>query len=146
MSISKQLKLASSIGIALSLISHVAEVKADDTCFELSRNGKWWSKTPEQVCVSSDVTPAKITFRIVEVGQPRDVAAFTLDLISRAKCIDCNKDVFAISNPSNSLFNDFRLVFSGKRDQDLNESGKLTIGNVKYFYRLKRAPVKPPSP
>src|SRR4051812_3433434 len=73
-------------------------------CFELSKDGKAWSKTPEQICVGAGDKNVEIK---LETGMPTptDVAVFHLDLKTRVRCADCNKDVFALLNPENSIFN-----------------------------------------
>jgi hypothetical protein len=108
------------------------------TCFELSKDGKAWSRTPEQLCVGTGDKAVEIK---LQTGMPTatTVATFTLDLKTRAKCIDCNKDVFALTNPENSVFNQLSITFNGKRDvkNPGTESGTLTIGKTKFFYRKK---------
>lgn len=108
------------------------------TCFELSLDGKTWSKTPERLCITSGVGTAEIR---LESGMPtaKQVAVFHLDLTRRAKCIDCNKDRFALSNPSNSVFNALEIVFDGKRDVRAGtETGTVSIGKTTFHYRKRR--------
>jgi len=113
-------------------------VASGPTCFELSKDGKLWSRTPEQLCVGTGDKAVEIK---LQTGMPTatTVASFTLDLKTRAKCIDCNKDVFALTNPENSVFNQLAITFNGKRDPKApgTESGTLTIGKTKFFYRKK---------
>jgi hypothetical protein len=108
------------------------------TCFELSKDGKLWSRTPEQLCIGSGDKAVEIK---LQTGMPTatTVASFTLDRTTRAKCIDCNRDVYSISNPQNSVFNQLAITFHGKRDPKApgTESGTLTIGKTKFFYRKK---------
>jgi hypothetical protein len=108
------------------------------TCFELSKDGKLWSRTPEQLCVGTGDKAIEIK---LTTGMPTatTVASFTLDRTVRAKCIDCNKDVYALSNPENSVFNQLAITFNGKRDPKApgTETGTLTIGKTKFFYRKK---------
>jgi hypothetical protein len=108
------------------------------TCFELSKDGKLWSRTPEQLCIGSGDKAIEIK---LQTGMPTatTVASFTLDRTTRAKCIDCNKDVYSLSNPENSVFNQLAITFNGKRDPKApgTESGTLTIGKTKFFYRKK---------
>lgn len=105
------------------------------TCFQLSRDGKAWSRTPERLCIGPGTTNVEIK---LQTGMPTatDVATFRFDLKTRAKCIDCNKDVFALLNPENSVFNTLAITFDGKRDVKAGtEAGTLTIGKTKFFYR-----------
>ena len=108
------------------------------TCFELSANGKTWSRTPERLCVGSGDKNVEIKLQ-TGMPTPTDVAVFHLDLKTRAKCIDCNKDVFALLNPENSVFNNLAISFNGKRDVKAGtETGTLTIGKTKFFYRASK--------
>jgi hypothetical protein len=105
------------------------------TCFELSSNGKTWSRTPERLCVGSGDKNVEIKLQ-TGMPTPVTVAVFHLDLKTRVKCVDCNKDVFALTNPENSVFNALALSFNGKRDVKAGtETGTLTIGKTKFFYR-----------
>ncbi len=112
---------------------------ASPTCFELSKDGKLWSKTPELLCVGSGDKNVEIKLTTGMPPNPTTVATFMLDLKTRAKCIDCNKDVFALTNPENSVFNQLQITFNGKRDvkNPGTESGTVTIGKTKFFYRKK---------
>lgn len=107
-----------------------------ESCFELSRDGKLWSRTPEQLCIGAGDKAVAIKLT-TGMPTPQTVATFTLDLTARARCIDCNKDVFSLSNPENSVFNQLAIKFNGKRDAKApgKESGTLTIGATKFFYR-----------
>jgi len=106
-----------------------------DACFELSPNGKTWSRTPERLCIGSG--DKNVAIRLT-TGMPTatEVAVFHLDRKERARCLDCNKDVYALLNPENSVFNALAITFNGKRDVKAGtESGTLTIGKTKFFYR-----------
>jgi hypothetical protein len=137
---------------ALCLVSTAAF--ADDSCFELSKDGKTWSKTPELLCVSQ-VKDADYTLSL-KTGMPgsqQEVVTLHLNLTLRAKCIDCNKDTFALANPTNSIINQLSVTFDGKRDaKTMEEKGSLKIGATKFFYRKPGAaaaatpPAKPTAP
>lgn len=106
-------------------------------CYEISADGKAWSKTPELMCVDSNDKTATITLKTGMGPNPTEVAVFHLDLKARVRCIDCNKDVFALTNPSNSVFNALQISFDGKRDLKAGtESGAVSIGKTKFRYRL----------
>lgn len=111
---------------------------AAPTCFELSKDGKLWSRTPEMLCVGSGDKAVEIKLT-TGMPTPTTVATFTLDLKTRVKCIDCNKDVFALTNPENSVFNQLSITFNGKRNAKNpgTESGTVTIGKTKFYYRKK---------
>ncbi|HEU0035224.1 MAG TPA: hypothetical protein VFQ53_31580 [Kofleriaceae bacterium] len=135
---------------ALFLIVTTSAAYADSTCFQLSADGKTWSKTPEVLCVSQvkDRTYT-LAMKTGMPGSEQEVLTMHLDLITRAKCIDCNKDVFGIANPTNSIANALQVKFDGKRDKAMAETGSLTIGKTKLFYRSlpTAAPASPkPAP
>jgi hypothetical protein len=107
------------------------------TCFELSKDGKLWSRTPERMCVGHGDKNVEIKLQ-TGMPTPIDVAVFHLDLKTRSRCLDCNKDVYALLNPENSVMNELAITFDGKRDaKTLAETGTLTIGKTKFFYRKK---------
>ncbi len=106
------------------------------TCFELSVDGKAWSKTPERMCIVLADKAATITLTTGMPPNPTQVAVFRLDLTSRMRCADCNQDVFSVGNPTNSVFNTLQVRFAGKRDvQAGTEHGTVTIGATKLHYR-----------
>lgn len=108
------------------------------TCFELSKDGKLWSRTPERLCIGAGDKNVEIKLQTGLPPSPTDVATFRLDLKTRARCIDCNKDEFALTNPENSVFNALSIKFNGKRDVKAGtETGTLSIGKTKFFYRKK---------
>lgn len=109
------------------------------TCFELSKDGKLWSRTPERLCIGAGDRNVEIKLQTGLPPSPTDVATFRLDLKTRAKCLDCNKDVFALTNPENSVFNALSITFNGKRDVKAGtETGTLSIGKTKFFYRKSK--------
>lgn len=125
------MKFVSLVLISVSLLSSATFAKP--VCFELSRDGNLWSRTPELLCVDEDNQKAKIT---LETGlfNRQVVAEFRLDLLVRARCIDCNKDVFGLANPSNSIFNTLKIEFDG--EGMINEQeGTVSIGENLFFYR-----------
>jgi hypothetical protein len=67
----------------------------------------------------------------------REVARFSLRLLERVKCIDCNRDLFGIDNPSNSIFNELQVRFDGNRDlASGRELGTVAVGSTTFFYHL----------
>jgi hypothetical protein len=105
-------------------------------CFELSPDGKAWSRTPELLCVGSGDKNVAITLKTGMPPNIAEVAVFHLDLTARVRCIDCNKDVFSLSNPTNSVFNALKISFDGKRDVKAGtETGAVSIGKTKFRYR-----------
>lgn len=103
-------------------------------CFQLSRDGKAWSRTPEQLCV---VAAADNKYKItLQTGlKPVEIAAFTLDLKKRVRCADCNMDVFGVASGA-SAFHALEIKFDGKRDlKTMIESGTVAIGKTTFHYR-----------
>ena len=136
------MKLALTTALLLALGSSAF---ADDTCFEVSADGKAWSKTPEVLCVSnvkdSDYT---LALKTGMPGAQQEVLTLHLNLLKRVRCADCNKDEFGIANPTNSIANAFQVKFDGIRvGRAMAESGTVTIGATKLFYRRAAAPVLP---
>lgn len=114
----------------------LAEVPSVRRCYELSSDGELWSKSPEYLCV----TPASdqqyvLTF---EGGVPSrlEYARFSYDLLKRARCMDCNKDEFGTSAATNSMVNQLKITFDGKRTlQPFAETGTVRIGSAQFHYR-----------
>ena len=117
-------------------VTAAVPVPTAPACFELSPDGKAWSKTPEVMCVDIGDKNVAITLKSGMPPTPTEVAVFHLNVKSRVNCLDCNKDVFALTNPSSSVFNALEISFDGKRDLKAGtESGSVSIGKTKLFYR-----------
>ncbi|MDD2772680.1 MAG: hypothetical protein PHP45_03180 [Elusimicrobiales bacterium] len=109
-------------------------------CYQLSANEGSFSRTPEMLCVTMGMgetaKDAEITLAINEVGNLKKIGIFHLDLLSRVRCFDCNKDVYGVSNPSNSVFNKLKIEFDGKKDLSKgDEEGTVKIGETMFHYR-----------
>jgi hypothetical protein len=102
-------------------------------CYQLSLSANLWSRTPELMCVN-EREDGRYAITLSVGMMPQTVAEFDLDLLSRARCLDCNQDVFGIRNPSNSVFNSLSIHFSGQRDAN-GENGTLRIGANTFYYR-----------
>jgi|GEM_PF-814794 len=129
-----------------ALVFSTAAHAATD-CYQLSADEGSFSRTPEMLCVTLGETTkdAEITLVINEVGNRKTVGMFRLDLLQRARCIDCNKDLYGVSNPSNSVFNKLKIEFDGKKDRNVlagqfEEKGKVKIGENLFYYRGKPKP------
>jgi hypothetical protein len=129
-----------------ALVGAAAPALADQSCYQLSSDGKGWHKTAELLCVEKGSEAAHtITLKL---GPPNEVqvARFDLALLNRARCIDCNEDVFGLANPENSVFNGLKIVFKGKRDvKKGEESGTVAIGKTQFRYRLVKAALAAPA-
>jgi hypothetical protein len=139
------------IPLILALVCLPVTALADERCFELSRDGKTWSKTPERLCVAPDPHPKNagrhvLTLATGIAGAEAELATFRFDLTKRVKCLDCNKDEFGVANPENSIGNQLRIVFNGKRDpKTMAERGRLTIGKTRFHYRSYPPAAAPPA-
>ena len=109
-------------------------------CFQLEAKAKDMTKEPQLLCVEPVGTAGSTYTLRLSTGRPgsaTEVAVFNFQLQSRARCIDCNMDVFALTNPSNSVFNKLSIVFKGKRDVAAGtESGTVKIGATQFYYRV----------
>jgi len=122
--------------IALLLSSQSAF--AGEECYQVSSVKDAWSKTPEVLCVEGDMATNefKLTMKSGLSFNETIVATFNLNLLERARCMDCNVDVYGLANPSNSTFNALAIRFDGKRDvQTMKEQGTVSIGETKLYYR-----------
>ncbi|MBI4816382.1 MAG: hypothetical protein HY791_08990 [Deltaproteobacteria bacterium] len=131
-----------SIGLALFL----ATVGAP-TCYELSSTGQAWSRTPETLCVESgEGARHTLVLKTGMLDATRTIATLDLDLISRARCIDCVQDRFAIANPTNSVFNTLAVEIDGKRDMKTGVlTGSIKLGKNKLFFRTAPMAMNAPS-
>ncbi|MDD2773846.1 MAG: hypothetical protein PHP45_09160 [Elusimicrobiales bacterium] len=121
-----------------ALVFSTAAHAATD-CYQLSADEGSFSRTPEVLCVTHLGQPPKnieIVLAINDVGNIREIGILHLDLLKRVRCLDCNKDVYGVSNPSNSVFNKLAIEFDGKRDLSKGEeSGMVKIGENLFHYR-----------
>lgn len=130
---SKTLALIPTLSLVLLLPT---AARAEETCYQLSANGKQWAKTPELMCVAKGEGKSH-TF-VLKTGIPpaQTVATIQMELLSSARCMGkCNGDTFGLSNPENSVFNSIGIKFKGKVDGSGGESGTVTIGKTKLHYR-----------
>ncbi len=112
---------------------------AEETCYRISRDGQVWNRTPELLCV----TPEKPRSRKVEISlrsglleQAETVAVFNLTLLSSARCMDCNQNVYGASVAPHSAFSALLIRFDGQRDLESgSEEGTLQIGSTRFYYR-----------
>ena len=114
---------------------------AGEQCYQVSTYQDSWSKTPELLCVNEDTENniAAITLKSGLAFNQQTVATFNLNLLLRAKCLGCNKDVFGLANPSNSSFNDLSIKFDGTIDvASMKEEGTVSIGATTFYYRSLR--------
>jgi hypothetical protein len=129
---------------ALILVSLLAAPAfASERCFELSRRPAF-DRLAGVLCVDDDALPrATVTLKSTDT-----VATLKLELTERVRCLDCNRDVFA---PASRDFDFLAVRFDGKRSDGL-ESGTVSIGRERLFYRSARAsavveaPPPPPAP
>ncbi|MEO5970470.1 MAG: hypothetical protein ABIQ95_11135 [Bdellovibrionia bacterium] len=122
--------------IALASISAFA---SEEICYQVSSDGKAWSRTSETLCVSTTDFQTNQVEIVLKSGlsfAQQTIATFNYNLLSSARCMDCNQNVYGIANPSNSIFNAFSIRFDGTRNmQTGSESGVVQIGDTKLYYR-----------
>ncbi len=144
--------LAASLTIAFAALLFTstanAQTQTQPSCFELSRDGRSFSRTPERLCISQDGASNHYTIRLQTGITPVDVAVFHLDLTERVRCADCNRDVYSIANPSNSVLNELAIRFNGTRVLNTGaESGTVRVGATTFHYRrVASAPATQPPP
>ena len=135
MSNRSQLFAALLFSLTLSAVS-----TARERCFELSSRGGANGK----LCISEEANGRLATAVLSENNVT--VAQLELTLKSRARCFDCNADVFGPVSPS--LFDKiFEIRFDGTQSRGGMETGTVRIGDKRYSYRWSNtAPVGPPPP
>ena len=108
-------------------------------CYQISSSDGVWSRTPEVLCIEEvdrEHNKHVVTLKTILLGGEKVFAQFNLSLLRRARCMDCNMDLYGIQNPSNSSFNKLSLSFNGKMDLEKDlEQGILKIGETQYYYR-----------
>jgi len=123
--------------VIIALFSSVSAFAAEQ-CYQVSATKDAWSRTPELLCVDGDIQANNFALTL-KSGLPFNqttVATFNLNLLQRARCMDCNQDVFGLANPSNSSFNALSIQFNGKRDMTtMKEEGTVSIGATTLYYR-----------
>jgi hypothetical protein len=113
-----------------------------EICYELSTDGKSYSRTPQFLCVIE--TGSEITASL-RVGIPLvEVLTGKFTLSGRVRCLDCRKDILTLAVPTGTILPSFAIVFDGKRPPEKGtgqlgpEQGTVKIAGKKYFYRERR--------
>ena len=109
-------------------------------CYQLSTDGQLWSRTPELLCVVDAANAQENAVVTLTTGlMPKTIATFNLNLLERVRCLDCNRDVYGVANPSNSIFNQLKISFDGQRPfvngAQQRETGTLQVGDTTFYYR-----------
>lgn len=111
----------------------------DENCYQISSSAGLWSKMPELLCIEEvnvETKEYQITLKTGSLFDPQPVAVFNYNLLLRAKCPECNEDVYGIAIPSNSSFNTLQIAFDGEIDlANGTESGTVKIGETLFYYR-----------
>jgi hypothetical protein len=85
------------------------------------------------------VAQAAVTLTLSDRSQRR-IARFTdYRLLSRARCLDCNQDVFGIAAADDypTAFDALRIEFDGRRSDGV-EAGTVQIGATVFYYERAR--------
>lgn len=109
-----------------------------ERCFELSADERFAGQTTS-LCVLEGPLP-RATITLSERGTT--VARFELELWSRVRCSDCNRDVFG--PPSPSALDLLQVRFDGTAARGV-ESGTVTIGAKRFSYRSQAPGAAPPA-
>lgn len=132
---------------ALTAANASAQTQSQPACFELSRDGQAFSRTPERLCIWQNGTSNRYTIRLQTGMTPSDVVVFNFDLTERVRSADRNRDVFSLSNPSNSIFNELAIRFDGTRNVSAGtETGTVRVGSTTFHYRKVAHPSAAPPP
>lgn len=126
--------------LALAFLAPTFAFAAPETCYELSTNETSWSRTPERLCIT-EMTDNRylITLKSGILFNEKEFARFNVNLLSAVRCMDCNMNVYGLSNPSNSVFNELSIRFNGKVDiRNRAEWGTVQIGQTSFYYRSVR--------
>lgn len=130
------MNLKKTIVMGLMLLT-TSSVFAAERCYQISTQKDVFSRTPELLCVKeTNKGNAQITLKTGMLLTLKTVATFSLDLLQRARCMECNQDIYGVANPSNSAFNSMQIKFNGNRSMvDGKEQGIVSIGQTTFFYR-----------
>lgn len=116
-------------------------VPAATPCYELAATKGQFPRTPTELCVEQ---PSHGTYVLtIRQGLPMNrvtLVQFNASLLSRARCIDCNKDIFgsAIDAAEGNLLKiKFNGVVNVKAD---SETGTVTVAGAKFYYRKVASP------
>lgn len=127
--------------VVAGLLGGAISTFASETCYQLSKDGLAWSRTPETICVDrQSCDDVKISLKTGLPWEEKTIAIFNLELIESLRCgPNCNGNIYGITNPSNSLFQGLKVSFNGTITKNSEgkdeESGTVTIGKNKFFYR-----------
>lgn len=133
------IKTLSLLLFALPLLLNSAiaadRVERYETCYELSQEGLEWSNIQSLLCIETVKTSSSdgkyrydYVQRLKRGGET--IARFDLKLVLRARCIDCNADVYASFFPVGTALDNFEIQFNGSRS-----SGVVTIGQQAFNYQ-----------
>ena len=113
-------------------------------CYDLSKDGKNWSRTPEQICLTNplhNLEPLKTKIDLIHgLFKKKTVATFNLDLIESLRYGPQSFGmIYGVENPNNSIFNELKIEFKGQtqinEDGTSSEVGTVLIGKNKFHYK-----------
>ncbi len=132
----------------IAFLLTTVSVFANESCYQVTSVKNSWSRTPELLCVNETAkenefkNEYKIILKSGMSSNQSIIASFNLSLTNRARCLDCNQDVYSVANPENSSFNSLSIKFNGYRKFNEDgameksvESGVVSIGANKFYYR-----------
>lgn len=105
-------------------------------CYELAAAAGKFSQIPTTLCAAPvQGIEYRLTLRHGPLGSQRVVAQFDYVLLERARCKDCNKDVYG-SASDDQVTALLKIKFNGLIDGKTGvERGRVTIGTSQFFYR-----------
>lgn len=120
--------------VALLLGSIVASADQKQTCFQLGTAQGAFSQTPDVLCIVSPTAQNAPYFINLSTGKDV-VAQYKMTIVQRARCADCNMDIYAVANRANSALGALTIRFNGKRDwETMQETGEVSIGGTVFRY------------
>jgi hypothetical protein len=125
--------------VGLLLIANSAAFA--EKCYQVTAKKNLWSRSPELLCVneSQNSSQATITLKISNISETKVIASYNLDLYQRVRCMECNQDIFKVTNPENTSFADITTIKFDGALEIINdaavETGTVKIGSKKLYYR-----------
>jgi len=119
----------------LALLLTSLSALAEKTCYQVSDREDVWSRSPQLICVEKiveddfDNTEHRITIEQSNMLGNEILKSVELELLERARCMDCNHDAYGLEGQVVVRFNGQRNMASGE------ESGTVSILSQKQFYR-----------
>ncbi|MBK9071152.1 MAG: hypothetical protein IPL79_09160 [Myxococcales bacterium] len=110
-------------------------------CYELAATKGQFPRTPTELCVEQPSHGAYVL--TIRQGLPMNrvtLVQYSASLLLRARCIDCNKDIFGSAMDS-AEGNLLKIKFNGVVNvKASSETGTVTVAGAKFYYRKATTP------